>query len=176
MIDYHFKSRVYPIAVFAATASIIQLLEIYFVFPIPFLKIGLANSIILMLIYKKLYLEAFGVNLIRILAGGFFGGKLFSLPFIFSLFGGVSSLIVMLTIYILFRKIFSITVVSISGAITHNFAQLMLLHLFFIKSPIGKNLIIPIVLFSVISGFFVALFGRKLIGSTGEIYVRRKGV
>ncbi|PID26799.1 MAG: hypothetical protein CR982_08260 [Candidatus Cloacimonadota bacterium] len=172
MINYSFKSRIYPISIFAATASILQLLEIYFIFPIPFLKIGLANSIILMLIYKRLYLEGVLVNLIRILAGGFFSGRLFSLPFIFSLSGGVMSFIAMLIFFILFRKLFSLTTVSITGALTHNFTQLFLLNYFFINSSIGFNLVLPITLFSCVSGFFVALFSSKLISSVGSLSVK----
>ena len=73
-----YSSRVYIIAVFSALASMLQLLEIFIIIPIPFVKIGLANAITLYFLKKKEYVSAFFINMIRIFVGGFFSAKLFS--------------------------------------------------------------------------------------------------
>ncbi|MGD9707788.1 MAG: Gx transporter family protein [Candidatus Delongbacteria bacterium] len=126
-----YSSRVYLIGVFSALASMLQLFEIFVIMPIPFVKIGLANAIVLFFIMKKQYLIAFAVNIIRVFIGGFFSGKLFSLPFIFSLSGALLSFSVMFTLFFIFRKHISAVALSICGAVSFNMAQYLLFMLFF---------------------------------------------
>ena len=129
-----YGSRVYLIGVFSAIASMLQLLEIFVIMPIPFVKIGLANAIVLFFIMKKQYLIAFAVSIIRVFIGGFFSGKLFSLPFIFSLSGALLSFSVMFILFFIFRKYISAVALSICGAVSFNMAQYLLFMLFFDKS------------------------------------------
>lgn len=87
----------------------------------PGVKVGLANSVALLLIAKGDIKGAFAVNIVRILLSGI----MFSSPFalIYSLSGGVASLVVMTFV----SKIRSVGFygVSVMGAVVHNIAQLI---------------------------------------------------
>lgn len=87
----------------------------------PGVKLGLANSVSLILIALGDIKGACAVNIVRILLSG----MLFSSPYalIFSLSGGVFSMCVM-TVAVKCRSIGFIGV-SIVGAVAHNFAQLI---------------------------------------------------
>ena len=87
----------------------------------PGVKLGLSNSVVLVLIALCDIKGAFCVNIVRILLSGL----LFSYPLamVFSLAGGVSSIIVMF----IFSKLKALSLygVSVLGAVTHNLAQLI---------------------------------------------------
>lgn len=90
-------------------------------FVAPGVKIGLANSVALILIAKADIKGAFAVNLVRILLSAL----LFAAPstLIFSLSGGILSIVVMWGFSSL--KGISIIGFSIAGATVHNLAQLV---------------------------------------------------
>lgn len=87
---------------------------------IPGIKLGIANSVILLLLYTVGIKEAFTVSIIRVLLSGFLFGSMFSI--LYSLSGAVLSLIIM----VLLRRTnsFSITGVSMAGGVMHNIGQL----------------------------------------------------
>ncbi|MDO4622037.1 MAG: Gx transporter family protein [Eubacteriales bacterium] len=86
----------------------------------PGIKLGLANLVIVLLLYTGTIGEALVVSCMRILLTGFLFGNLYSM--LFSLSGGLISLLVMWLI----RKIpgFGVMGVSIAGGVAHNMAQL----------------------------------------------------
>lgn len=92
-----------------------------FDFIAPGIKLGLANSVAVLLVAKGDIKGAFGVNIVRILLSAL----LFSAPsaLIYSLSGGLVSLLVMC----IFSKIKSIGIIgfSVLGAVTHNLTQLL---------------------------------------------------
>ncbi len=90
--------------------------------PIPGIKLGLSNLIIL--ITLKLYgvREGLLVSILRILLGGFLFGSFSTI--LYSLAGGLLSFAVM--VLLLKLKCFSLTGVSICGGICHNIGQLIL--------------------------------------------------
>ena len=85
----------------------------------PGVKLGLSNSVVLVLIALGDIKGAFSVNIVRI----FVSGLLFSYPLamFFSFAGGISSITVMF-IFSKF-KVFSLYGVSVLGALAHNLAQ-----------------------------------------------------
>ena len=87
----------------------------------PGVKLGLSNSVVLVLIALGDIKGAFSVNIVRILLSG----MLFSSPFAmaFSFAGGILSMLIM-AVFSKF-KAFSLYGVSVLGAVTHNLAQLM---------------------------------------------------
>ena len=108
--------------VFAALAFALSYVE--FLLPIDFgvpgVKIGLANIVSLFVLYRIGIIDAAAVSLVRILLAGF----LFNADTImYGLFGATFSLLVMA----LLKKSdwFSVTVVSIVGAVAHNFGQIL---------------------------------------------------
>ncbi len=91
-------------------------------FPIPGMKIGLTNIIVVIALYKMGSGSAMAVNVLRILLVSFlFGGPS---ALIYSLSGGMLSLLVM----ILLKKTgkFKMISVSIAGGIFHNVGQILI--------------------------------------------------
>ena len=103
----------------ALIASYVESL-VPFYFGAPGIKLGLANLITVVLLFRASWKEAATVSLLRILLAGFLFGNVFSILYSFA--GAAVSLAVMC---ILCRmKGFSILGVSIAGGVTHNLGQI----------------------------------------------------
>ena len=104
-----------------ACALIIFILEAQLppLFPIPGIKLGLANTVTLFAICTLGRKEAFAVLMLRIVLGSIFTGNLMSLAF--SVCGGIAAYIVMAAALRLRLKI---PIASILGAAAHNIGQL----------------------------------------------------
>ncbi len=128
-----------------------------FDFGIPGIKLGLANIVALVLLYKKGFLPALAVNIARVLLVGILFGNTMSI--FYALSGGILSLIVMWLV----KKapVFSTVGVSVAGAAAHNIGQLLAALI-----VIGFRAVmfyLPFLLVSgVITGFLVGL-GASLI-------------
>ena len=116
------KNRVAYFGVFTALALIFSYVEtlIPFHIGIPGVKLGLANLIIVIALYKMSLKETYLLSVVRVVLSGFIFGKYFSI--IYSLAGGLLSL----TVMALLRKRggFSILGISIAGGVCHNIGQL----------------------------------------------------
>ena len=117
------KSRVAYFGVFTALALIFSYVEtlIPINFGIPGIKLGLANLIIIIALYKMKVKEACALSVVRVVLAGFMFGNLFSI--IYSLAGGLLSLSVM----VLLKKTdkFSLFGISMAGGVFHNVGQLI---------------------------------------------------
>lgn len=91
-----------------------------FVFPVPGMKVGLANIVVVTALYELGGKEAFCLSMVRILLVSMTFGGGFS-PMMYSLGGGVLSALVM----ILLKKTgkFSLIGVSVAGGVCHNIGQ-----------------------------------------------------
>lgn len=156
------------LALLTALALIIYIVELQIppLVPMPGIKLGLANMISLtaLLVYGPI--EAFSILLLRILLGSLLTGNMVSL--IFSLMGGIFSIIGMALLYRYFKDSLSLWVISICGGIFHNIGQL------FIASVIVENIHIyyylPILILSgSITGYFIGL-GAKFIAKQLNTY------
>ncbi|ONI46579.1 heptaprenyl diphosphate synthase [Candidatus Epulonipiscium fishelsonii] len=87
--------------------------------PIPGVKLGLANVVIVVVLYKWGIKEAFLVSTIRVILSGFLFGN--PMMILYSLAGCTLSIFIMALVYR--KNIFSIMGVSILGAIFHNIGQ-----------------------------------------------------
>ena len=118
------KSRVAYFGVFTALALIFSYVEslLPFNFGIPGVKLGLANLIIVIALYKMRLYEAYLLSIVRVLLSGFIFGNYFSI--IYSLAGGLLSLSVMA----LLKKKgkFSVLGISMAGGVMHNVGQLVI--------------------------------------------------
>lgn len=117
------KSRVAYFGVFSALALIFSYIEtlIPIHFGVPGMKLGLANLIIVIALYKMKVREAFLLSVVRVLLSGFLFGNYFSI--IYSLAGALLSLSVMAML----KRAdgFSVMGVSIAGGVSHNIGQLL---------------------------------------------------
>lgn len=114
--------RISITAMFLAIAIALSYLESFIPIFIPGVKLGLANVIILIMLYEFKFYEAGIVDLLRILIVSFIRGTFLSPTFLMSLAGGMLSYFVMLLFSRI--KVFSVIGVSILGAIAHVVGQI----------------------------------------------------
>ena len=97
-----------------------RFIPLQLVIPLPGVKLGLANVVTLVVLYRLKPRYAFGVLIPRCILGAVFGGGITGL--LFSLTGGLLALATML----LAKKapMFSVYGVSILGAAAHNIGQI----------------------------------------------------
>lgn len=117
------KGKVAYFGVFTALALIFSYVEtlIPVNFGIQGVKLGLANLVIVIALYKMKLSDAFLLSVERVVLSGFIFGNYFSI--LYSLSGGVLSLAVMA----LLKRAggFSVIGISIAGGIAHNIGQLI---------------------------------------------------
>ena len=108
------KNRVAYFGVFTALALIFSYVEtlIPINFGIPGVKLGLANLVIVIALYKMKLTEVYLLSVVRVLLSGFIFGNYFSI--IYSLAGGLLSL----TVMALLKKSKGFSVMGISVAET----------------------------------------------------------
>ena len=109
--------------VFTALALIFSYVEtlIPIHFGIPGAKLGLANLVVVIVLYKAGWKDALLLSVTRIVLSGFLFGNLFGI--LYSLAGGLFSLGVMTIIKR--RESFSMIGGSMAGGVTHNIGQLI---------------------------------------------------
>ena len=133
---------------------------------IPGVKLGLANIVILVILYELGILEAIIVNLARVLVVGLVRGTFMSMGFIMSLAGATLSLAIMILFYLLIKK-FSIIGVSVIGSVFHVTGQILVAMIY-----LGTAYVIfylPLIAISaIITGVLVG-FVAKMIIDTGVI-------
>lgn len=117
------KDRVAYFGIFTALALIFSYVEtlIPISFGIPGVKLGLANLIIVIVLYKTALKDACMLSVVRVLLAGFLFGNYFSI--VYSLAGALLSLFMMAAL----KKAggFSVIGVSIAGGVSHNIGQLI---------------------------------------------------
>lgn len=117
------RKKVAFLGIFLALALIFSYVEsmIPFFFGVPGMKLGLANIVVVILLYCMGTKEAYGVSVARVLLAGFLFGNLYSI--LYSLAGALLSLSIM---FLLKRTSkFKIISVSAVGGVCHNIGQLL---------------------------------------------------
>jgi heptaprenyl diphosphate synthase len=129
------EHQLLQLAFLTAAASSIHIAEglIMRMLPVPFIRIGLSNIVLLYLIQRNQPLAAITIGVAKSLIGGMVTLSLLSPGTLLSLVGGLSAILAMITVKWL-RLGFSIFGISIVGAIVHNLTQLALVRLFLIHS------------------------------------------
>lgn len=107
-------------SIYTSLAFIFSYLESLIPLPLPFpgMKLGLANLVILIVLYQKNPRYALGLSMLRNLLNAFTFGSLFSL--LYSTAGSLLSLSVMAFTLRLTKKRLSILSISALGGIFHN--------------------------------------------------------
>jgi len=106
-----------------ALAMLVSYVEVLVPIPIPVpgIKLGLANGVILFLLYRENLKISALVSILRVLLSSFLFGNMAAM--IYSLSGALFSLLIM---YVLKQsKLFSSVGVSMAGGVAHNIAQLV---------------------------------------------------
>lgn len=108
---------------FAALALIFSYVEALIPIPVPVpgVKLGVANLVIIIALYRMGFRRALSINCVRIALSGLLFSGIFGM--IYSFAGGILSLIVM---QLLKRTgLFSMVGVSMAGGVAHNLGQLV---------------------------------------------------
>lgn len=146
--------------VFTALALIFSYVEamIPINFGIPGVKLGLANLIVVIVLYKEDWKDALFIAVARIVLSGFIFGNLFSI--LYSLAGGLLSLLVM----VLLKKTnaFSIAGVSIGGGAAHNVGQLLVA--MFVVQTYQVGYYLPVLLIAgVLTGAMIGIVALEIV-------------
>ena len=148
------------LGVFIALALICSYVEslIPFYFGIPGVKLGLTNTVVVIMLYTIGEKEAFAVSMLRIVLAGFLFGNLFSI--LYSLAGGLLSFLVMYLI----KKfgLLGVVPVSVCGGISHNIGQIVVAA--FVVENYNIFYYIPVLLIAgTITGFLIGIVGQEII-------------
>lgn len=145
---------------FLALAMICSYIEtlIPFSVGIPGIKLGLANIVVVLMLYSVGTKEALLVSLLRIVLVGILFGNAFSI--LYSLSGGILSLLVMF----LMKKTdkFSCASVSITGGISHNIGQIIVAA--WIVNSYNVFFYVPVLLFAgLVTGLLIGVIAKEVI-------------
>lgn len=163
--------KVTLLAILIAGAIILSIVEGFIPsFGIPGIKLGLANILILVTMYELGPKEALVVNLSRVYLANLLRGTIMGMGFLMSLSGAILSYLVMLLFYLLIKK-FSVIGVSVLGSIAHVIGQLLIAMLF-----LGSHVVIIYLPFigaaAIVTGVFVGIVAYLII-KTGIIKKQR---
>ena len=150
-------------AFFTAIATTVYFVESIAVraLPLPFLRIGLANVIIVYLLMQRRYGFAFVVNILKTLIGGLFSFTLMSPATLLSISGGIGAFLIM-WLLLVSRINFSVIGISIAGAVVHNIIQLLCVRWVIIPRNSVFNLMPLLILIGIGTGFVTGIIAHEL--------------
>ncbi|MDO4322081.1 MAG: Gx transporter family protein [Lachnospiraceae bacterium] len=154
------KNKVAYFGIFTSLAMILGYIESLFPFfwGIPGVKLGLANSMSLTILYFLGAPAAFLISGIRIILTGFLFGNAFSV--IYSFAGALLSMSVMVVLKK--TNVFSIVGISMAGGIFHNIGQLIAA--IFLVENLNLLYYLPVLLLSgAVTGLVIGLLSREIL-------------
>ena len=165
-------SRTHRIAysgIFAAAAMILSYLESFIplgqLIGVPGLKLGLANILVAVAYFSLGVYYAASISFVRIFVSSLLFGSFTS--FIFSLFGGILSFLVLLLLGRLYRRSIGFIGISVLSAAAHNIGQIFAASL--IMNEITIFMYLPILLiFSVPCGAITGIISETTISIIGR--------
>ncbi len=151
------------LSMFLSLAIILNIIESFIPFlngAIPGLKLGLANIVILFVLYIYSFKDALYVSILRVFLVGLLRTGLFSISFWFSLSGAFLSLIMMS----LFKKYISTSIIGVSivGSIFNSTGQILIAIVLLKTTNIIYHLPLLLIL-SIPTGIIVGMISRKLL-------------
>lgn len=159
-------------AMLAALALIFSYIEVIFPFytGIPGVKLGLANLVVVVALYRLSPVYAVTINVVRVLMAGLLFSGLFGM--LYSLAGSLCSFLVM---YLLWKSgLFSVLGVSLAGGVFHNLGQLAVAA--FAVSNARIFLYFPVLIFSgMAAGIIVGIGSYVLISHLPEQIFQKYG-
>lgn len=146
-------------AMLTALAMIFGYVEalVPFHFGLPGVKLGVANIVIVLALYKLPAGQVFAIQVMRIVLVSFLFGNVSMM--LYSLAGGILSLLIML----LLKKTnwFSITGISIVGGVSHNLGQLAVALL--VVQNLRITFYLPVLLIAgLVTGCLIGMLAYKL--------------
>ena len=159
------KNKVAVFGVFTSLALILSYVELLIPINlgIPGMKLGLANLLVVILLYKCGPRDALLLSVIRILLSGLIFGNMFS---IFYSLGGLLSLAVM--VFLKKTGQFTVAGISIGGGASHNVGQLLVA--MFVVQTYQVGYYLPVLLIAgVITGAVIGILSAEVLKRTQSI-------
>ena len=160
------KNKVAVFGVFTSLALILSYVELLIPinFGIPGMKLGLANLLVVILLYKGCPRDALLLSVIRILLSGLIFGNMFSI--FYRLGGGLLSLAVM--VFLKKTGQFTVAGISIGGGASHNVGQLLVA--MFVVQTYQVGYYLPVLLIAgVITGAVIGILSAEVLKRTQSI-------
>ena len=160
------KNKVAVFGVFTSLALILSYVELLIPinFGIPGMKLGLANLLVVILLYKGCPRDALLLSVIRILLSGLIFGNMSSI--FYSLGGGLLSLAVM--VFLKKTGQFTVAGISIGGGASHNVGQLLVA--MFVVQTYQVGYYLPVLLIAgVITGAVIGILSAEVLKRTQSI-------
>lgn len=160
------KNKVAVFGVFTSLALILSYVELLIPINlgIPGMKLGLANLLVVILLYKGGPRDALLLSVIRILLSGLIFGNMFSI--FYSLGGGLLSLAVM--VFLKKTGQFTVAGISIGGGASHNVGQLLVA--MFVVQTYQVGYYLPVLLIAgVITGAVIGILSAEVLKRTQSI-------
>lgn len=154
------KTKVAYFGVYMALALIFSYVEslVPISLGIPGVKLGLANLIGIITLYKMGIREAYVISIVRVILAGFIFGNMFGI--IYSLAGGLLSLTVMM----LLKRTdwFSIIGISMAGGVFHNVGQLIVAGIV-VETPSVIYYLPALLLAGLITGCIIGVISKEML-------------
>ena len=150
------------IARYAAAAIALTVAEAALPSPLPGVKPGLANIVVLIVLLRHGWRDAAWVSLLRVCAGSLLVGQFLAPGFFLALAGALASLVVLALAVRLPRRVFGPVTASVLAAFAHIGGQLLLARLWLVPHD-GIFLLIPVfslfaLIFGIVNGLVAARF------------------
>ena len=125
---------------------------------IPGVKLGLANLIVVIALYRMGVREAYVLSVVRVILAGFLFGNLFAI--LYSLAGGLLSLTVM--VFLKKTEKFSVLGVSMAGAVFHNIGQLIMAAI--VLESLSITYYLPVLMISgIVTGLLIGIVANEML-------------
>lgn len=136
--------------------------------PVPGIRLGLANIVTLFALQKLNTKYAFAIMFLRCILQNILFGS--ASAFLFSLCGGILSLLIMACLNKFDEKYFSIFGISIAGACCHNIGQILIAIIYF--NSISFIFYLPILLIlSIPTGFLTGFVANIVVNKLSKINI-----
>lgn len=146
---------------FLLISLVLFVFESYVPRPIPWLKLGLANIMVVMAFPFFSSVEVLKLVVYRVLIGAIFLGTIGSPTFLLSLAGGISAWFIMTIIYKYITK--DLVILSVHGGVFHYIGQVVVAYLLFIKSEVIFYLLPYLIIGGSITGFIIGFLSDRLV-------------
>lgn len=138
-------------------------------FGIPGIKLGLANSLMVLLLYLDSPKNVFILSLGRVLLAGFMFGNPFSI--LYSLSGATLSLIAMIIMKNIWKG--SMITTSVMGGIFHNLGQLLLAMILMQNKYIFIHFLV-LFFTGALSGFLIGILCKEIYPKVVVLFPKKK--
>ena len=130
--------------------------------PLPFFKLGLANIASVIAVVRYGYPRTLELNVLRAVSVALVTGVIATPTFILSLSGAVISATVMTAVHKLFRSNVSLAGISVAGAVSSLWVQLLAAGVILHDIPC-RSLLPLLTVWGVVSGLLVGLLAKRAL-------------